>query len=87
MRVFLFEKTNNRMIETIVGIAGAVIGALLVYFGLKNSIKTEKQRLIKEAESEAERIKKDKMIQAKEKFVQLKSEHEKSILAKDKKIK
>ena len=86
MRVFLFEKTNNRMIETIVGIAGAVIGALLVYFGLKNSIKTEKQRLIKEAESEAERIKKDKMIQAKEKFVQLKSEHEKSILAKDKKI-
>ena len=73
MRVFLFEKTNNRMIETIVGIAGAVIGALLVYFGLKNSIKTEKQRLIKEAESEAERIKKDKMIQAKEKFVQLKS--------------
>ncbi len=74
------------MIEMIVGIAGIAIGAVLAYLGLKGSIKTEKQSLIKEAVSEAERIKKDKMIQAKEKFVQLKSEHEKTILAKDKKI-
>ena len=42
--------------------------------------------IIKEAKSEAESIKKDKILQAKEKFIELKSEHEKVILARDKKI-
>jgi ribonuclease Y len=34
----------------------------------------------------AENIKKDKILQAKEKFIELKSEHEQVILARDKKV-
>ena len=42
--------------------------------------------ILKEAKQEAEGIKKDKILQAKEKFIELKSEHEKVILSRDKKI-
>ena len=36
----------------------------------------EKQRLIEDAKKEGESIKRDRMLEAKEKFLQLKSEHE-----------
>ena len=42
--------------------------------------------ILKEAKQEAEGIKKDKILQAKEKFIELKTEHEKVILGRDKKI-
>ena len=42
--------------------------------------------ILKEAKQEAESIKKDKILQAKEKFIELKAEHEKVILSRDKKI-
>ena len=42
--------------------------------------------ILREAKTEAESIKKDKILQAKEKFIELKSEHEKVILGRDKKI-
>ncbi|MHA7944467.1 ribonuclease Y [Formosa sp. 3Alg 14/1] len=51
-----------------------------------SSAKAEAQRIIKEATSDGESIKKDKILQAKEKFIELKSEHEKVILARDKKM-
>lgn len=48
--------------------------------------KKEAHSLLKEANLEAETIKKDKILQAKEKFLELKAEHEKVIIAKEKKI-
>jgi ribonuclease Y len=42
--------------------------------------------ILRESKTEAESIKKDKILQAKEKFIELKSEHEKVILGRDKKI-
>ena len=42
--------------------------------------------LLKNAKVEGENIKKDKIFQAKEKFLELKAEHEKTIAAKDKKM-
>lgn len=42
--------------------------------------------ILKEAKQEGESIKKDKILQAKEKFIELKAEHEKVILGRDKKI-
>lgn len=48
--------------------------------------KREATRILKEANLEGESIKKDKILQAKEKFLELKSEHEKVIIGKDKKI-
>lgn len=46
----------------------------------------EAKSIVKEAKIEAENIKKEKIYQAKEKFLELKAEHEKVILEKDKKI-
>ena len=42
--------------------------------------------ILKEAKSEGESIKKEKILQAKEKFIELKSEHEKVIMSRDKKM-
>ena len=48
--------------------------------------KKEASSIINEAKKEGENIKKDKIFQAKEKFLELKAEHEKVIINKDKKI-
>ncbi len=53
---------------------------------LVGNAKKEAENIVKEAKSEGESIKKDKILQAKEKFIELKSEHEKVIMARDKKI-
>lgn len=52
---------------------------------LRNT-KKEAMSILKEAKIEAEALKKDKILQAKEKFIELKSEHEKVIIGRDKKI-
>ncbi|UYW01557.1 ribonuclease Y [Flavobacterium agricola] len=52
---------------------------------LKNA-NSEANSILKDAKAEAESIRKEKLFQAKEKFLELKSEHEKEILAKDKKM-
>ena len=46
----------------------------------------EAENVLKNAKSEAENIKKDKIFQAKEKFLELKAEYEKTVSAKDKKM-
>ncbi len=46
----------------------------------------EAEAIIKDAAQQGESIKKDKIFQAKEKFLELKAEHEKVIIGKDKKI-
>lgn len=52
---------------------------------IKNA-KEESSSIIRQANAEGESIKKDKLLQAKEKFIELKSEHEKIILSRDKKM-
>ena len=54
--------------------------------GLISQAKQEAQRILNSAKKDGEQIKKDKIFQAKEKFLELKSEHEKFILSKEKKI-
>ncbi len=74
-------------------VLGLVIGLIIAKTKEKNNaskiIKDAKKSaasLLKEAKSEGESIKKDKILQAKEKFIELKSEHEKVILSRDKKM-
>ncbi len=78
-------------------VGGAVLGIVLGYVIAKMLEKNNASTLIKDAKSEAtsiiksanlegESIKKDKILQAKEKFIELKSEHEKVIHSRDKKI-
>jgi ribonuclease Y len=46
---------------------------------IRKSIEKKSEQLVKDAEAEAEVLKKERMLQAKEKFLQLKAEHEKAI--------
>jgi ribonuclease Y len=58
------------------GLGGGYVFATTV---LRKNIEQKSVQLLREAEAEAEVLKKDKMLQAKERFLQLKSEHEKTI--------
>jgi ribonuclease Y len=77
----------------LIGIAGLVVGFVIAKFMEKGkasktiaNAKKEANSILKEAKIEGENIKKDKIFQAKEKFLELKAEHEKVIINKDKKI-
>ena len=78
----------------IVGIAiGLTIGLIIAKVVEKNkatkilrNTKKEATSILREAKVEADALKKDKILQAKERFIELKSEHEKVIIARDKKI-
>jgi ribonuclease Y len=72
--------------EIIIGFVSLVAGILTVVFSYQTFLKRKRINIIREAETEAEVIKKDKILQAKEKFLQLKSEHEKVINEKNQKI-
>ncbi|SDR72898.1 ribonuclease Y [Gramella sp. MAR_2010_147] len=78
------------IIVAVVGLAlGFAIAKMLEKKQASNTIasaKKEANGILKEAKAEGESIKKDKILQAKEKFIELKSEHEKVILSRDKKI-
>ena len=72
------------------GIAGGfAIAKFLEKSNISNMIKNAKKEaasILKDANLESENIKKDKLLQAKEKFLELKAEHEQEILNKDKRI-
>ena len=78
------------IISAIVGIAvGFAISKLIEKSNVSNMIKNAKKdaaSILKDATLEAENVKKDKMLQAKEKFIELKAEHEQVILSRDKKV-
>jgi len=80
-------------IEIIVGVVGILIGFVIAKIIEKRqasrtiaNAKKEASSIVKDARREGERIKKDKIFQAKERFLELKAEHEKVIIGKDKKI-
>ena len=85
---------DNSIIFAVGGvILGLIIGFIITKKIEKNNasklVKEAKKNadlILKEARSEGERLKKDKILQAKEKFIELKSEHEKVILSRDKKM-
>ncbi len=86
MTTGIFTLTN-----IIITLAGILIGFIISKILEKSSIskalsnaKLEAQRVIKSSEIEGENLKKDKIFQAKERFLELKSEHEKHILNKEK---
>lgn len=83
--------------EIILAIAGVIVGAAIGFMiaksldkksatGVLENAKKEAASIIKDATNQGEALKKDKLLQAKEKFLELKAEHEQVILGKDKKI-
>ncbi len=84
---------DNQLLPILVGIAGLALGILISYFLLKKAMKSKVENsemkarsILKDAEADAEVMKKNKILEAKEKFLQLKSDHEKAIVEKDKVI-
>jgi len=61
-------------------------GAGVAFLIFTQALKKKQKKIIEEAESEAEVIKKDKILQAKEKFIHLKAEHEKYINERNNKL-
>ncbi len=59
---------------------------MLLIFIWQLALKNKSRKIVSEAETEAEVIKKEKILQAKERFLQLKAEHEKVINDKNNKI-
>jgi ribonucrease Y len=70
----------------IIGIAALILGFGASYLIWQQALKNKSRKIVSEAESEAEVIKKEKILQAKERFLQLKAEHEKVINEKNNKV-
>ncbi len=84
-------------LSIILAIGGVILGLVIGFLIAKsleknnaskvvNDAKKDSESILKEAKIEAEALKKNKILQAKEKFIELKAEHEKIILSRDKKI-
>ncbi|MBO3116342.1 ribonuclease Y [Winogradskyella sp. DF17] len=84
--------------NTILYIVGAVVLGVIIGYLIASSLQkgkaskvirdaqNESKSILKQATADAEALKKDKILQAKEKFIELKAEHEKVILSRDKKM-
>ena len=67
-------------------LAAVAVAGVVSYFVVIKGTEKRRSSIIKEAESEAEMIKKEKILQAKERFIQLKAEHEKAVNERNSKI-
>lgn len=72
--------------EILTIISSALSGAAITYFIYLNKIKRTSNSLIVKAEEKAKQIHNEKILQAKERFIELKSEHEKIINQKNQKV-
>jgi len=73
--------------EIIIGVGIGLLGGAVLAIIVQNVLlKKRKQQILAEAEKEGESIKKDKIIQAKEKFLSLKENHEKTIKDRERKL-
>lgn len=74
------------MMNIIYGIIGVVVGAIVAFLIQSVLLKKRKEQIIKDAEKEGENLKTNKILQAKEKFLKLKENHEKTIKERDRKL-
>jgi len=83
--MILLNGTINGL-TLVFSLAALVLGCGASYLIWQQALRNKSRKIISEAESEAEVIKKEKILQAKEKFLQLKAEHEKVINEKNGRI-
>ena len=70
------------MIEIILVVVGLICGGVLTFVLINNLNSSKANLIVEDAKKEAEQIRKEKLLQAKEKFLELKAEHEKDIIKK-----
>ena len=83
----------EQLLPIIVGVVALIVGIILgkILFAkntqeLLENAKEQAQQIISDAQSKAETLKKEKQVEAKEHFVQLKAEHEKAVLQRNQKL-
>ena len=84
--MILQDGTIGLGLALVLGLSALVIGFAAAYAIWQQALKNKSRKIISEAEAEAEVIKKEKILQAKERFLQLKAEHEKVINEKNNKV-
>ena len=73
--------------EIILYAVGGVLGGTVITVIVQTVLlKQRRQRILSEAEKEGENLKKNKILQAKEKFLKLKEDHEKNIKDRERKL-
>ncbi len=70
----------------IVSVVSIVVTGIITYFATYKSTEKRRAAILKDAENDAELLKKEKILQAKEKFIQLKTDHEKNVNEKNARI-
>jgi ribonuclease Y len=91
MQCFLFiyfKKQINKMtvVTIVVSIACFIVGGFASYMFFKHGLKSKYESILKEAETEAEVIKKNKLLEVKEKFLNKKADLEKEVSLRNQKI-
>jgi len=75
------------IISILVGLLGGILaGGGIAFVALNNANKKQATGILKEAEAEGEALKKEKIVQAKEKFLELKEEHEKEVRERERQL-
>jgi len=84
---------DQNVLFIIIGVTALIVGLIAgrIFFAKNTKKQVEEaehlaQNILKEAELRAETIKKEKQLEAKERFVQLKSEHERDVLERNRKM-
>jgi ribonuclease Y len=78
---------DDSVLIIVCSITGVISGALLTYFVLNGALKSKKDGIIEEAKKEGETLKEKKILQAKEKFLEMKSQHDREVSEKNNKVK
>lgn len=74
------------LIPVIVGVLGLAIGAIATYFILFSGAKSKAKRILDEAEAQGEVMKKNKLLEVKEKFLNKKAELEREVAQRSQKL-
>ncbi len=84
---------DSTMISIIIAVIGLAVGVLAGKFIFSKNTKKQiedanqqSQKILSDAQLSAETLKKEKLLEAKERFVQLKSEHEKEVLERNRRL-
>ena len=74
------------LIPVIVGAAGLILGSVLTYVIAFSGARSKAKRILDEAEAQGEVMKKNKLLEVKEKFLNKKAELEKEVAARSQKL-
>lgn len=70
----------------IAAVAGVIVGALITSTLLRKAVEKKSEHILRDAEEKGEMIRKDKILQAKEKFLQMKADYENTFQEKNKEL-